>query len=714
MNMEQATFTSAKVLVDYGIYSISGGCGVKAAPPLYNTGSNAFTDNGKSKPFEKCIDASNDVGVEHLANNIGVEHLPNNEMSIPNCALELNDLSTPSCVKDIRVSLFVEACESLGSKQCNLPGAHYHCSLCPPGKQFPSLYRINCHIEQAHVKPARCLDFGKVRILPCKKEHDDIKYSKCNYHYHCPICNKTIMHKNRFEHHIALHMRKMDLTKSTSRPAGSDTSGGTLGNTELKSNAEAFNDKEPMPTESNSMTITDIDEAADIKEMCESVPTASNLNLNRAVNPVVTCHHCGKSMLKKNLRRHSVTAHNYITFTAVCCDQELGLYMVCRNQQGGIGFPVHVQKILHSSEVTSVDCGDLDCKMEMQVAGRAKMTGRECVHLLKVNNAQYPETVKLLDSKSLELGQDNKFKILKNETIRKCMEMNSLAIEKNASTVVQWQDGNYAHMSIFDCNVQNRPVHMRCILSFNSKNGQLKRQCGQQNYFCMHKAIGLWFLHQTNQLTTPTNGDNDNEADIYSADEDSPCKPVKSLIVGNFVYPPQDDKGLMKMCNYMKNNKQIPVHIPQYLRSIANESIPKAFIPIKNRCHECNENLKGPFLLSGNATILTMKGLLQGYSTFTKSCRSCHICYRYQEYTDGVHNFNDKFLMTLDICVFMRKTLKQHVAVGTICVTLEQYLHIKLKHQTVVDAYMHFIALSEHQYNFNCVICGFHPPRSGC
>ena len=264
--------------------------------------SNVFTDNGTSKPFEKCIDASNDVGVDHLANNIGVEHLPNNETSIPNCALELNDLSTPSCVTDIRVSLFVEACESLGSKQCNLPGTHYHCSLCPPGKQFPSLYRINRHIEQAHVNPARCLDFGGFHILPCKKEHDDIKYSKCNYHYHCPICNKTIMHKTRFEHHIAHHMRKMDLTKSTSRLAGSDTSGGPLGNTELKSNAEAFNDKEPMPTESNSMTITDIDEAADIKEMCESVPTASTLNVNRAVNPVVTCHHCGKSMLKKYLR----------------------------------------------------------------------------------------------------------------------------------------------------------------------------------------------------------------------------------------------------------------------------------------------------------------------------------------------------------------------------------------------------------------------------
>jgi len=70
------------------------------------------------------------------------------------------------------------------------------------------------------------------------------------------------------------------------------------------------------------MTITDIDEAADIKEMCESVPTASNLKLNRAVNPVVTCHHCGKSMLQKildnTLSQHTSTSH-------------LQLYAVIRN-----------------------------------------------------------------------------------------------------------------------------------------------------------------------------------------------------------------------------------------------------------------------------------------------------------------------------------------------------------------------------------------------
>ena len=122
-----------------------------------------------------------------------------------------------------------------------------------------------------------------------------------------------------------------------------------------------------------------------------------------------------------------------------------------------------------------------------------------------------PNILKLIDCKITELGQDNKCKILKNEMIRKCMEINSLAIEKNAPTVAQWQDGTYVHISIFDYDAQSRQVHMRCILSCTITHGQLNCQCGQQNCFCIHRAIGLWFFHQTNQLTSPTNDINDNE-----------------------------------------------------------------------------------------------------------------------------------------------------------------------------------------------------------
>ena len=93
-------------------------------------------------------------------------------------------------------------------------------------------------------------------------------------------------------------------------------------------------------------------------------------------------------------------------------------------------------KRIHCSISISVDCGDLKCKIEMQLASRAEMTGRECRHLLQVNNASYPDRIILVDSKICELGEENRLKLLKDETITKCIELNKQAIQINAPAVV--------------------------------------------------------------------------------------------------------------------------------------------------------------------------------------------------------------------------------------------------------------------------------------
>ena len=105
-----------------------------------------------------------------------------------------------------------------------------------------------------------------------------------------------------------------------------------------------------------------------------------------------------------------------------------------------------------------------------------------------------------------------------------------------------------------------------------------------------------------------------------------------------------------------------------------------------------------------------MNGVLYGRVTFIMICPACRVCYRYQEFTHGVHTFDDNFLISLDMCIFIRENVKNHVAVGTVCDIIQEYLHIKLKQQTVFNAYMHFLTLAEHIYDFNCAICGFHPP----
>ena len=185
--------------------------------------------------------------------------------------------------------------------------------------------------------------------------------------------------------------------------------------------------------------------------------------------------------------------------------------------------------------------------------------------------------------------------------------------------------------------------------------------------------MAQWFLNKTNQLQSSSTEVIENAEPYASSsdDVDSTNVPEKPAGFGNFVYPPQEIDAITSMCTYLKNNKQIPFYIAQDIISISNESIPKAFLPVESLCHQCNMKLTGPFLFSKNVKILTKHGLLHGYATFIKICPDCKMCYRYQEYTDGVHNFDDRFFLSLDMCIFIRENVKQHVAVGTICEILE-------------------------------------------
>ena len=105
-----------------------------------------------------------------------------------------------------------------------------------------------------------------------------------------------------------------------------------------------------------------------------------------------------------------------------------------------------------------------------------------------------------------------------------------------------------------------------------------------------------------------------------------------------------------------------------------------------------------------------MQGMTEGVETFFKICYSCNNYYRCQECNYGLHNYNDVFLLGLDVCLFLRESIRNHVAVGTICTILECILKVKIDFPSVLHAYSHFEALSDRPYAFNCVQCGYYPP----
>ncbi|XP_006825073.1 uncharacterized protein LOC102807716 [Saccoglossus kowalevskii] len=67
-------------------------------------------------------------------------------------------------------------------------------------------------------------------------------------------------------------------------------------------------------------------------------------------------------------------------------------------------------------------------------------------------------------------------------------------------------------------------------------------------------------------------------------------------------------------------------------------------------------------------------------------------------------NFNHTRLMPVE------KRCKNHTAIGSVMSAWEDTNNIRIPHNVVIKAYEHFEALTDHDYTFNCVICGSNPP----
>ncbi|XP_073681623.1 HMG domain-containing protein 3-like [Garra rufa] len=106
-----------------------------------------------------------------------------------------------------------------------------------------------------------------------------------------------------------------------------------------------------------------------------------------------------------------------------------------------------------------------------------------------------------------------------------------------------------------------------------------------------------------------------------------------------------------------------------------------------------------------------MMGLIDNISTYHRICPQCNMVYRYQEWKDGVHNFDNHIFLTLELCVFLRENVTNHVSVSRVVDSLEGLRGEKFPSRDVIfQAYCHFEALTDAEYTYSCVNCGFHPP----
>ena len=146
----------------------------------------------------------------------------------------------------------------------------------------------------------------------------------------------------------------------------------------------------------------------------------------------------------------------------------------------------------------------------------------------------------------------------------------------------------------------------------------------------MHKALALRFLHQ-NKIYVYVPAEDEVPKDLSLNEDDN-----MGLNIGNdgldfdtVLCPPNSDKALIQMIEYMKKYKRIPFPLPDWMTNLNTSQIPISLKPAENLCISCNYSLSGPYRITHKAKILVMQGLIDGVETFFKFCKKCNRFYRY-------------------------------------------------------------------------------------
>ena len=57
---------------------------------------------------------------------------------------------------------------------------------------------------------------------------------------------------------------------------------------------------------------------------------------------------------------------------------------------------------------------------------------------------------------------------------------------------------------------------------------------------------------------------------------------------------------------------------------------------------------------------MTLQGLFENYKSFVNKCIRCGHFYRYQESCHGIHNYDDRLFLGIDVCLYLREHLLNH------------------------------------------------------
>ncbi|XP_077862074.1 uncharacterized protein LOC144343260, partial [Saccoglossus kowalevskii] len=401
-------------------------------------------------------------------------------------------------------------------------------------------------------------------------------------------------------------------------------------------------------------------------------PKRKRVKLFKSDHEKAACSQCSMKMLKKNIKRHEqeihgTTSHTVPSLKSYTVDEDNTLFAVRSGQPCAL--PVHVEKriLLPSPRMF---CENDTCIQATTVAIHSSLPSFECQHLLSVHSAQPFSKQPSLDLESLD-ELVNKYHVFSVARKEDALSLKTKA-ESNGSTPVYPLFDNACSDRQLYFSVYTGETHFysrlcRVIVSYDTKKHTWRCKCCKKRG-CNHKTIARWFCYQAfpDKMQFGILEDDDN---VDEADYQDEIIHSNNIAMSNS-YPPPSQTSI-KMVEYWMDCKQIPhLILESGLQDCSNTN---RLIPTEQSCKVCESHpmLEAPMLITTNAKIVTMSGLV-------------------------------KF--------FLRSSITNHVAIGSFVSAWEDANKEHIPHDVVCKAYQHFEALTDHTYDFTCVICGSNPP----
>ena len=408
------------------------------------------------------------------------------------------------------------------------------------------------------------------------------------------------------------------------------------------------------------------------------------------------CMYCNHIGLSTNMNRHIKDVHGLRpSLPATTIDYKKGLFMV-RCAKSGYAKPVHAQFLTFNQEGSAVHCSQTGCQDFAKSAHRNGETAVLCIHLESCKLAS-PSLFEPLKRTAIDvLGLSDGLKDRLEDLLGKAFKDDKTPPIVLMNLNCDLKEANYLFFSCYNPSDKGISYSKRVITTLDISSCHFSCDCNVRD--CIHTYLAQIYTHQLDSSL------------VLSAPK-LPLTPNSDSEIETSEEFKDHVKLLNNVANYLYEEKKNDFDIPNPGLLSEDFSSLKKLVPREAICHHCKVNLSEPILIEKNAKIIRKElAPLEGVSVYHKVCPDCHMFYRYQEYTDGVHNFNDHVLVSVKLLEHLLLERNKVTPVEACLQGLnKEYGVPQFTYKNVTNALGHYMSLKNIPFTMNCYQCGPRP-----